>query len=79
MNDDPTLSAPVALALRDLVDAYRARCLWSFRADFYPQTEAEALRVLEAIQRFGDREGFIKSKEAQAWLLPNSSAPSAGS
>lgn len=73
------LSAPTHAALRQLVDAYRARCLWSFRADFYPETAREAERVLDLILRYGDREGFIRSAEIKAWLSQSSSAPSAGS
>lgn len=73
------LNAPTHAALRQLVDAYRVRCLWSFRADFYPDTAGEAHRVLDAIQRYGDLEGFIRSAEIKAWLSPSSSAPSASS
>lgn len=73
------LSAPTRVALRQLVDAYRARCLWSFRADFYPETVEDAQGVLDAVQRYGDREGFIKSAEIRTWLSPTSSAPSAAS
>lgn len=79
MNSLETLSAPGQAALRQLVEAYRERCLWSFRPDFYPQSHEEARIVLEAIQRYGDREGFIRSAEIRTWLSPNSSAPSASS
>ncbi|MBK5254788.1 MAG: hypothetical protein JJE39_02030 [Vicinamibacteria bacterium] len=73
------LSAPTHAALRQLVDAYRARCLWSFRADFYPETVQDAEGVLDAVQRYGDREGFIRSAEIRTWLSQTSSAPSASS
>lgn len=73
------VSEPAHAALRQLVDAYRARCLWPFREDFYPETTAETHQVLDAIQRYGDREGFIRSAEIRAWLSQGSSAPSVDS
>lgn len=79
MNLDQALNPETRMRLRTLVDAYRVRCLWSFRPDFYPETPGEAHRVLDAIERHGDRAAFIKSAEIRAWLSPNSSAPSAAS
>ena len=73
------VSEPANTALRRLVDTYRARCLWPFREDFYPETTVEAEQVLDAIQRYGDREGFIRSAEIRAWLSHDSSAPSVSS
>jgi hypothetical protein len=61
-----------------LVDEYRDRCLWFLRSDYYPATVPEALRVLEAIERHGDREAFQKAGEVRRWLSPPSSATSAG-
>ncbi len=45
-------------AIDQLVDAYRVRCLWFLRPDFYPSTDTDRLRVLEYIERYGDRDGF---------------------
>jgi uncharacterized protein (DUF3820 family) len=67
------------LALRELVDEYRSRCLWFLRRDYYPGTVAEALRVLDAIERHGDRDAFRRSARIRLWLSPPSSAKSAGS
>jgi len=60
-----------------LVDEYRTWCLWYLRADYYPQTPAEACRVLEAIERHGDVAAFQKAADLRQWLVRNSSAPSA--
>ena len=79
MNPDQTLDAQARTRIRALVDTYRVRCLWSFRSDFYPETVGEAQRVLDAIERHGDREAFIRSAETKAWLSPNSNARSASS
>ena len=60
-----------------LVDKYRTRCLWFLREDYYPQTLADAARVLDYIERHGDKEAFQKAATLRQWLLQNSNAPSA--
>jgi hypothetical protein len=74
-----SLNPEAAAALRTLVDEYRTRCLWFLEPDYYPATQGEALRVLEAIERHGDRAAFQRSSEIRQWLSQNSSAASAGS
>jgi hypothetical protein len=74
-----SLTPDAASALRALIDDYRERCLWFLQPDYYPTTEAEALRVLDAIDRHGDRAGFQRSSEVRKWLSPSSSAASADS
>ena len=66
-------------ALRELVDEYRGRCLWFLRCDYYPTTTEEAQRVLDAIQRHGNRDGFRRAARIRQWLSPASSATSAAS
>ena len=63
--------------VNQLVDEYRTRCLWFLREDYYPQTFAEACRVLKSIERHGDRAAFQKAATLRQWLLQNSSVPSA--
>jgi len=60
-----------------LVDEYRTRCLWFLREDYYPQTLADAARVLDYIERHGDKEAFQKAATLRQWLLQISSAESA--
>lgn len=60
-----------------LVDEYRTRCLWFLREDYYPQTLADASRVLDYIERHGDKEAFQKAATLRQWLLQNSNAQSA--
>jgi hypothetical protein len=66
-------------ALRELVDEFRERCLWFLRHDYYPATIEEAQRVLDAIQRHGNRDGFRRAARIRQWLSLPSSATSAGS
>jgi hypothetical protein len=74
------LKSPDAVAaLRDLVDEYRDRCLWFLRRDYYPATTEEAERVLHAIQRHGNRDGFRRAAQIRQWLSLASSATSAAS
>ena len=63
--------------VNELVDEYRTCCLWFLREDYYPQTPAEACRVLESIERHGDRIAFQKAATLRQWLLQHSNAPSA--
>ena len=77
--DMATLSPAESRELRALVDEYRSRCLWFLRIDYYPGTVEEIQRVLDAIQRRGDRSAFQRSAEIKQWLSRPSSATSAGS
>lgn len=72
------LPPAAASALRALIDDYRDRCLWFLRPDYYPAGAAEALRVLDAVERHGDRAAFQRCYEIRQWLSPTSSAASAG-
>jgi hypothetical protein len=65
--------------VNQLVDTYRARCLWFLRADYYPTDREEVLRTLDYIRRYGDREAFRKAGELYQWLSQDSSKPSAAS
>jgi hypothetical protein len=62
-----------------LIDENRLRCLWFLRADYYPATDDERLRVLEYIERYGDRDAYRRATELRRWLLPHSNAGSAAS
>ena len=59
-----------------LVDEYRQRCLWFLSTDYYPSTPEQAVRVLQYIERRGDRHAFQRAAELKKWLLPSSSEPS---
>jgi hypothetical protein len=69
--------ATVMQRVNALVDEYRVRCLWFLREDYYPQTPAEACRVLESIERHGDCLAFQKAASLRQWLSQNSSVQSA--
>jgi hypothetical protein len=75
MNDP----SAIAEAVNRLVDEYRQQCLWFLRSDYYPTTIDERRRVLDYIQRHGDRRAYLRAAEVRQWLLRNSSAASAGS
>jgi hypothetical protein len=64
-------------AIDRLVDEYRLRCLWFLRADYYPSTDAERIRVLQYIERHGDRDAYRRAREMRRWLSQSSSARSA--
>lgn len=65
-------------ALHRLVDEQRARCLWFLRSDYYPRSPAEGMRVLDAIQKNGDRAAFQAAARIRSWLSPSFKDESAG-
>ncbi|MGH7572138.1 MAG: hypothetical protein ACREMK_09885 [Gemmatimonadota bacterium] len=69
---------PIATVDR-LVDRYRTECLWFLREDYYPRTDAERLRILGYIERYGDREAWRAAAELRRWLSRPSSVTSSGS
>lgn len=68
-----------AAAIRELVDRYRAQCLWFLRADYYPQTLDDVNRVLQLIEQHGDVNALHRTAAVRQWLSLRSSATSAGS
>jgi hypothetical protein len=72
-------ASDLARAIESLVDEYRAKCLWYLRADYYPVTDEERLRILSQIERHADREGFRRAGRLRQWLSQRSSATSAAS
>ncbi len=75
----PREAEPPESAVNNLVDEYRSRCLWFLRPDYYPADTAQRLRVLEQIQKYGDRAAFQKAGELKRWFSRASSAGSANS
>jgi hypothetical protein len=62
-----------------LVDAYRDRCLWFLREDYYPADAEDMLRTLDYIRRYGDLDAFRKAGVLYQWLSANSNKPYANS
>ena len=65
--------------IKEFVDEYRDTCLWFMRADFYPETLEQKLRVLTYIERYGDQAAFAKAARVRRWLLQSSNDTSAAS
>lgn len=59
-----------------LIEEYRERCLWFLRPDYVPKTVSEIIKVLDLIERYGDRTGYERAEEIKAWLSPHSKAVS---
>ena len=62
--------------LVELIERYRLRCLWFLAEDFVPTTHEQTLQVLEYIERYGDREGFVQARRLKQWLSPSISEQS---
>jgi hypothetical protein len=76
MIEEPT---DIAEAIDRLVDEYRHRCLWFLREDYYPITDDDRIRVLDAIARHGDVTAYRRASATRQWLSRRSSARSAAS
>ena len=63
--------------LKALVDANRTRCLWFLREDYYPTSDTGRQRVLEYIERYGDRDTASRAARLRQWLSQHSSEDSA--
>ena len=74
-----TGAAAFEQAVDMLVDDYRTRCLWFLRADYYPATRDQRRRILDYVQRYGDRDAYIRIEGLRRWLSQPSSAESAAS
>ena len=70
------MQGEIAQQVAELVERYRSRCLWFLAEDFVPETSEQAVRVLEYIERYGDREGFIQARRLKQWLSPSISETS---
>ena len=73
---DPADADRVMAEVTRLVEEYRDRCLWFLDARFVPTSTEEALRVLDLIERYGDRAGYLRAEKLKRWLSPPSSASS---
>ncbi len=81
-SDDSSTRHPgedVAREVDDLVDECRSTCLWYQRLDYYPRTDLERWRVLDAIQKHADLKTFQRAGRLKKWLSRSSSGASAGS
>ena len=56
----------------ELVEEYRERCLWFFKADMPTERDAQ-LYALDCIERYGERNACIQTRELKQWLLQHSS------
>jgi hypothetical protein len=88
MTSAPTSTVPLAdapsrealeRAIDALVDECRVESLWYLRPDYHPVTDAERIRVLEAIQERCGIEVFSRAGMLKAWLSRFSSVASASS
>lgn len=69
----------IAAEVDRLVDEQRISCLWFLRPDYHPATDEERIRVLEQIERHGDRDAYRRAATLRRWLSQPSSAASVGS
>jgi hypothetical protein len=64
--------AEAVAAVVALVEEYRDVCFWFMRQDYRPLTATEAVRALDTLERYGDRQAFQRAEELKPWLSPRS-------
>lgn len=52
----------------DLVEANRGRCFWFMHPEFRPTTVESAIRALNYLLRYGDRDVFREAVILKQWL-----------
>lgn len=57
------MTAAFERELRALIEANRARALWSMPCDYFPVDKAATRRVLEKIAARGDRPTWVKARQ----------------
>jgi hypothetical protein len=76
---EPVSHEEVAREVDVLVDECRSVALWYLRPGYYPRTDVERLRVLDAIEKHADVAIFKRSARLRQWLSRHSSGTSADS
>lgn len=71
------LTKDIEQELTALISEYRETCLWFLHEDCSPDTLPNALAILVNIEKYGDKQGFIRARQVKKWLLQISSVPSA--
>ena len=55
--------------INELAEQNRAKCLWFVSPKFLPTTDGERLQTLANIERYGDRQAFMRARELKMSLL----------
>jgi hypothetical protein len=61
--------ANVQQSVAQLVEDYRAQCLWFLRPDYMPSTPDEIFQTLALVERYGDRAAYLRAERIKSWLL----------
>ena len=67
------LEKAMAVRIAALMEKYRDSCFWFLNEDFIPQTVESALRAMQYLERYGDREAWQNAQEIKKCLLKTSS------
>jgi hypothetical protein len=56
----------------ELIASCRTTCLWFLDPDVLPAERELQLYTLDCVERYGNREDFIRARRLKQWLLQNS-------
>jgi hypothetical protein len=63
-----------SLEFVELIHHCRSRCLWFTAPDRMPVEREAQLYALECVERYGNRDDFIRARRLKQWLLQHSNA-----
>ncbi len=58
----------------ELVSQSRVSCLWFTAPDRVPTSRSQQLTILQLVERYGNRDQFVRARRLRHWLLQNSKA-----
>ena len=56
----------------ELITSCRTTCLWFLDPDALPAERESQLYTLDCVERYGNRDDFIRARRLKQWLLQNS-------
>jgi hypothetical protein len=57
----------------ELVNQCRVSCLWFTAPDRIPSEREQQLELLRLVERYGNRDQFVRARRLRQWLLQSSS------
>ena len=61
--------AEAVAAVAALVEEYRDVCFWFMRQDYRPVTATEAVRALDTLERYGDRQALLARRRTEVMAI----------
>lgn len=64
----PVIDSRVRQELMQLIEKNREQCLWFLAPSYEPSSVADMLRILKYLQRYGNRDVYVRARNLAAIL-----------